>query len=128
MTGLVSAFASMSVGDIERARSFYIETLGLEVAVEMGPGFIVDCGGGTHCFVYEKGEHVPAQHTVLNFMVDDLEAAVDDLAERGVPMTPPQGMEANEKGISMGGPAPIAWFKDPDGNWLAVAQAIEPLR
>ena len=128
MVGLVSAFTSMSVGDVERARSFYVDTLGLSVVLEMGSGFILDCGGGTHCFVYEKDEHVPAEHTVLNFMVEDVAAAVDDLAERGVPMTPPEGMETDDKGISVGGPAPIAWFKDPDRNWLAVAEAIDPLR
>ena len=128
MHGLLSAFASVSVADIQRARGFYEGTLGLDVVVEMGPGLIFDCGGRTFCFVYEKGEHVPAQHTVLNFMVEDVEKTVDGLADRGVSMTPPEGMETDAKGISVGGPAPIAWFNDPDGNWLAVAQAIEPLR
>jgi len=61
-------------------------------------------------------------------MVEDVEKAVDDLADRGVSMTPPEGMETDAKGISVGGPAPIAWFNDLDGNWLAVVQAIEPLR
>lgn len=125
MVGLKSAFASMSVGDIERARSFYVDTLGLSVATDMGSGFILDCGGGSQCFIYEKGDHVPAQHTVLNFMVGDLEASVDDLAARGVAMTPPEGMEANEKGIVVGGPGSIAWFRDPDENWLALVQWIE---
>lgn len=128
MQGLKAGFASLSVADIQRARAFYEEQLGLDVLVEMGPGLMFDCGGGSFCFVYEKGDHVPAQHTVLNLMVEDIERAVDDLASRGVAMTPPEGMETDAKGISVGGPSPIAWFKDPDGNWLAVAQEIEPLR
>lgn len=128
MVGLKSAFTSISVRDADGAKSFYTEKLNLPLVMEMGSSFFVDCGGGTHCMIYPKDDHVPAEHTVLNFMVEDLEKAVDDLVARGVPMTPPEGMETNAKGIAAGGPAPVAWFKDPDGNWLAVGQVIDALQ
>lgn len=121
-----SAFSGFSVDDIEAARTFYGETLGLEVATD-SMGFLeVGLPQGGSLFVYDKPDHVPATYTVLNFAVSDVEAAVDDLNARGVVTKiytdPDFGTDA--KGIARGGPdgsgPEIAWFTDPAGNVLSV--------
>ena len=116
------AFSGFSVDDAERARSFYTDTLGLD-AEPQGPGFELKLGTGVTVFVYAKGEaHEPASFTVLNFPVDDIEATVDGLAERGVEFERYDDFDHDERGIAAGGPVRIAWFKDPAGNVLSVMQ------
>ncbi len=116
-------FSSFSADDIPRAKQFYAETLGLEVEEQMG-GLALHLGGGD-TFVYPKDDHAPATFTVLNFLVDDIDAAVDRLTEAGVAFEQYEGeIETDEKGIARGpgdGPT-IAWFKDPAGNILSVLQ------
>jgi len=117
-------FSSFSADDIPRAKQFYAETLGLNVEEQMG-GLAVHLGGGADTFIYPKDDHVPATFTVLNFLVDDVEAAVDRLTEAGIGFEQYGGeITTDEKGIARGpgdGPA-IAWFKDPAGNILSVLQ------
>lgn len=119
------AFGGFSADDIPRAREFYETTLGLDVEEENGLLFL-HLGGGTDVVVYPKGSaHEPASFTVLNFPVDDVEAAVDELTARGVTFERYEGTqsETDEKGIFRGGGPLIAWFKDPAGNVLSVIAA-----
>ena len=120
----ISAFSGFSVDDLAAARAFYAETLGLEVTTE-GIGIGLKLPGGVSVFVYPKGsQHSPATFTVLNFVVEDLEAAIDDVSARGVRFERYPGMTQDQRGISHGGPGPaIAWFKDPAQNVLALIQA-----
>ena len=115
-------FSSYSVDDVSRAKAFYADTLGLETSEEMG-GLGLRLGGG-EAYLYPKDDHQPATFTVLNFRVDDIDAAVDELTEKGVAFEQYGGAIAtDERGIARdsGGPA-IAWFKDPAGNILSVVQ------
>src|SRR4051812_272573 len=113
-----------AVDDIEAAKQFYGETLGLGVTVlseEFGVTSI-QLAGGRSTLVYAKPDFVPATYTVLNFEVDEIESAVDDLAARGVSFERYDGFDQDEKGIAHGPGPHIAWFKDPAGNVLAVLQ------
>jgi catechol 2,3-dioxygenase-like lactoylglutathione lyase family enzyme len=118
------AFPSYSVDDVEKARRFYRDTLGLDVT-ERKEGLEVELGAGSKAFLYEKKDHEPATFTVLNFPVADLDTAVDHLKTSGVSFeqydTP--SFKTDARGISRtdDGPA-IAWFKDPAGNILSVLQ------
>ena len=120
-----AAFSGIAVPDVEEARRFYGDTLGLRVEVhqEMGGMLTLHLGGGTDVLVYPKPDHVPATYTVLNFPVDDVERTVDELTARGVRFERYPGFEQDDKGIARGeGPA-IAWFTDPAGNILSVLEA-----
>jgi len=116
-----NAFSSFSVNDLQQAKRFYGQTLGLKVSespqgLEMHPG-------ETSVFVYPKPNHQPASFTVLNFLVDDIEATVDELKQKGVSFEQYKGeIKTNEKGIHRGDGPTIAWFKDPAGNILSVLQ------
>jgi predicted enzyme related to lactoylglutathione lyase len=129
MFGNTTAYSSFAVDDIEKARAFYSDTLGIEAKVyDMGPGFIVlGLAGGRNLMVYAKPDFTPATYTVLNFAVDDVDRAVDDLGARGVSMERYDGFDQDEKGIARGdGQGPdIAWFKDPAGNVLSVMHEPE---
>ena len=119
---VAEAFSGFSVDDLAAARSFYTDTLGLRVATgpESMPLLFLDAGG-RRILVYEKGaDHEPANYTVLNLPVQDVEAAVRDLAGRGVQFLRYDGMEQDELGISRGGGPLIAWFTDPAGNVMSV--------
>ena len=119
-----AAFSGFAVPDIEAARSFYADTLGLQVEVdeEMGGMLTLHLGGGTNVLVYPKPDHTPATYTVLNFPVDDIDRAVDELTAKGVRFERYDGMHQDDKGVQRGqGPA-IAWFTDPAGNILSVLQ------
>jgi catechol 2,3-dioxygenase-like lactoylglutathione lyase family enzyme len=121
MFGSSKAYSCFAVDDIKKAREFYGGPLGLEVSEEHGLLFL-HLAGGARVLVYPKEDHVPAGFTVLNFPVEDIDAAVGQLAGLGVTFERYPGIEADEKGVSRGwGPA-IAWFKDPAGNILAVLQ------
>ena len=122
------AFSSFAVDDIDAARTFYSETLGLTVEELPMPGGLLNLqlGGGGSVMVYPKPDHTPATFTVLSFPVDDVDKAVDRLVEAGVTMEKYDGFGQDDKGIARGdvGPA-IAWFTDPAGNVLAVLEQDE---
>jgi len=117
------AFSTFSADDIPRAKKFYGETLGLDVSDQMD-GLAVHLSGGGEVFVYPKGdEHTPASFTVLNFVVENVENAVDELTKAGVSFEHYEGeLATDEKGIFHGEGPTIAWFKDPAGNILSVLE------
>ena len=115
------AFSGFSVSDIDEARKFYAETLGLRVTEQYGL-LTLRLAGGRDTLIYAKTDHTPANFTILNFRVDDIDAAVDELTSRGVSFERYEGMEQDAKGINRGGGPFIAWFTDPAGNILSVLQ------
>ncbi|MEO6391843.1 MAG: VOC family protein [Pyrinomonadaceae bacterium] len=116
------AFAGFSVNDLKAAKSFYGETLGVDVK-DGSEGLELQVAGGTPIFIYPKSNHEPATYTVLNFPVDDIEKTVDELVKRGVTIERYDDMKADEKGIARGHGMAIAWFKDPAGNILSVIES-----
>lgn len=122
MFGSTKAFSGFAVDDIEAARKFYGETLGIRVSEANGL-LTLHVAGDRNILVYPKGgAHTPATYTILNFPVPDIEAAVDELARRGVRFERYEQLETDEKGIFRGGGPLIAWFTDPAGNVLSVLQ------
>lgn len=121
MFKVTKAFSTFSVNDLQRAKDFYGNTLGLEVA-ESPEGLELHIPGGNNIFVYPKANHTPATFTVLNFPVNNIDETVDDLAKRGVRFEHYEGeMKTDPKGIFRADKGPtIAWFKDPAGNILSV--------
>jgi predicted enzyme related to lactoylglutathione lyase len=115
------AFSGFSTNDLAKAKAFYAETIGLEVTEENGMLTLKLAGGG-RVLIYPKDNHEPATFTVLNFPVDDIDAAVDQLTAAGVEFERYEGAGQDERGIARQYPPPIAWFKDPAGNILAVLQ------
>jgi catechol 2,3-dioxygenase-like lactoylglutathione lyase family enzyme len=115
------AFSGFSVDDTEAARKFYGETLGLTVT-ELDGLLELQLGSGARVLVYPKPNHTPADFTILNFPVDDIETAVDALVARGVAFEHYDGMGQDDKGIMRQQGPPIAWFKDPAGNVLSVLE------
>ena len=123
------AFSSFSVDDLKKAKKFYSETLGLDVN-EIPEGLELHiAGGGIPVFIYPSSDYHAPEHTVLNFLIDDIDKTVDKLEKRGVPMehydlpemkTDRKGILRNESGGM--GPKAIAWFKDPAGHILSVIQ------
>ena len=120
-----AAFSGFAVPDIEAARQFYGDTLGLRVEVnqEMGGMLTLHLGGGADVLVYPKPDHTPATYTVLNFPVDDVEKTVDELTAKGVRFERYEGFDQDDKGIARGQGPDIAWFTDPAGNILSVLAA-----
>ena len=123
MFATTKPFSSFAVDDLDAARQFYGETIGLGVSAvsEQHPLLRLDVGSDGEVLIYEKPDHVPATFTVLNFPVEDIDEAVDELAARGVRVERYEAFEQGEKGISRDGPY-IAWFKDAAGNVLSVLQ------
>jgi len=115
------AFSGFAVDDTDAARKFYGQTLGIKTSEEYGI-LTLHLAGGRDTIVYPKPGHVPANYTILNFQVDDIEAAVDELTRAGVRFERYEGMEQDDRGINRGGGPYIAWFKDPAGNILSVLQ------
>jgi len=121
-----AAFSGFSVDDLAKTKEFYTETLGLTVDDE-GVGVRLQLPGGAGVFAYPKKDHQPATFTILNFEVDNIDEAVDELTKRGVQFEHYEdGPKTDEKGIFRGrkqnmGPD-IAWFKDPAGNILSVIE------
>ncbi len=117
------AFSGFAVPDVEAAKNFYGDTLGISVSEEEGI-LSLHIAGGRDVLVYPKPDHAPANYTILNFPVPDVERAVDELAARGVEFKRYPEMEADqdEKGIFHGGGPLIAWFTDPAGNILSVLE------
>ena len=118
------AFSGFAVDDLEKAKEFYGETLGLDVEMlDAGPGILtLHLAGGRDTMVYPKPDYEPATYTILNFPVDDIDSVVDDLASRGVSFERYDGFEQDGKGIARGPGPNIAWFKDPAGNVLSVLE------
>jgi predicted enzyme related to lactoylglutathione lyase len=119
------AFSGFSVDDIDQAKKFYEETLGVRVSEIEGTPLrvlMLDLSGGGRVLVYPKPDHEPATFTVLNFPVGDIEAAVDELASRGVTFERYDWAKQDEKGINRADGPLIAWFKDPAGNVLSVLE------
>ena len=111
--------ACFSVDNIETAKRFYSDTLGLGSNVhQYNDALLVDTAGNTQFYAYEKSDHKPAEHTVLVFSVPNIEGVVSDLSQKGVKFQQLEG--TNEKGIAEDGPSKSAWFKDPAGNWIAL--------
>jgi catechol 2,3-dioxygenase-like lactoylglutathione lyase family enzyme len=115
------AFSGFAVDDIERARAFYGDTLGLKTSEQHGL-MALHIAGDRDVLVYPKPDHEPATYTILNFPVDDIDRAVDDLAARGVRFERYDGMDQDERGVMRSGGPYIAWFRDPAGNILSVLQ------
>jgi catechol 2,3-dioxygenase-like lactoylglutathione lyase family enzyme len=120
-----AAFSGFSVDDIDKAKQFYTDVLGLSAQDDMGGVRLVLPGGG-EAWVYSKPDHKPASYTMLNFLVDNIDTAVDEPTKRGIQFEHYEGFQQDDKGIARGlaakkGPD-IAWFKDPAGNILAVLQ------
>jgi catechol 2,3-dioxygenase-like lactoylglutathione lyase family enzyme len=116
------AFSGFAVDDVEKARAFYGDTLGLRTSEEHGM-LTLHLAGDRDVLVYPKPDHTPATYTILNFPVDDVDAAVDELTSRGVTFERYDGMDQDEKGVMRGQGPDIAWFRDPAGNILSVLKA-----
>ncbi|WP_066039077.1 VOC family protein [Herbiconiux solani] len=124
MVDFRSAFSGFSVRDTEEARAFYGDRLGLDATMnEMG---ILDVSlpGGGHVIAYPKADHEPAGFTILNLVVPDIDAAIDELTAGGIVFERYEGMPQDEKGVMRGKAAnqgpDIAWFLDPSGNVLSL--------
>ncbi|HEX6688522.1 MAG TPA: VOC family protein [Solirubrobacterales bacterium] len=117
------ATSGFAVPDTDEAKRFYGETLGLNVAVlsEENGVMALKLNGGD-VFVYRKPDFVPATYTILNFEVDDIDAAVEELSSRGIGFKRYDGFDQDEKAIARGPGPMVAWFKDPAGNILSVLQ------
>lgn len=117
-------FSGFAVDDLDAARQFYGEVLGLPVNVldEENGLLELSLGDDRQVLAYLKADHVPAAYTILNFQVEDVEATVDGLAARGVAFARYDGFDQDDKGIAHGPGPEIAWFKDPAGNILSVLE------
>lgn len=118
------AFSGFSVNDIQKAKEFYGQTLGLEVTEEAMGILTLHISGGSKIIIYPKPNHTPATFTILNFPVPDVEKTVDELTSRGVQFEQYDfgQMKTDKKGIVRGQGPTIAWFKDPAGNILSVLE------
>jgi catechol 2,3-dioxygenase-like lactoylglutathione lyase family enzyme len=128
MLGQTKAFSGFSVSDLQEAKEFYQQKLGLKVTEDTTMSILrLNITGSNDIIVYPKPNHMPATYTVLNFPVSDIDAAVDELTKRGVRFLQYEGeLKTDEKGIFRSddksrGPS-IAWFEDPAGNILSVLE------
>jgi catechol 2,3-dioxygenase-like lactoylglutathione lyase family enzyme len=124
MFDVSEAFSSFSVDDIPKAKDFYGKTLGLEIASGPEGTLVVPLSGSAKALLYPKPNHQPATFTVLNFPVESVERAVEDLSRRGVrfEIYDEPNLKTDAQGISRGNGPTIAWFKDPAGNILSVLE------
>jgi catechol 2,3-dioxygenase-like lactoylglutathione lyase family enzyme len=117
------AFSGFAVDDLDEARAFYSDTLGLTVEpMEGAPLLTLQLAGDRPTLIYAKPDHTPADYTILNFPVDDIDAAVEALSRRGVTFERYDGMNQDDKGVMREEGPPIAWFKDPAGNIISVIE------
>ena len=122
------AFSGFSVDDIDAAKTFYKEVLGLQVETNEDMGGMLTIrinGNSNNILVYPKPNHQPATYTILNFPVNDVEATVKELTARGVKFEiyDSEYLKTDEHGISKGNGGPtIAWFKDPAGNFISLIE------
>lgn len=117
MFGSTKAYSGFAVDDLQKARKFYGETLGIETSEEYGL-LSLHLAGGRDTLIYPKPDHEPASYTILNFQVDDIEVAVDELVARGVDLERDDDSGQDDKGIFRDEGPYIAWFRDPAGNIL----------
>jgi catechol 2,3-dioxygenase-like lactoylglutathione lyase family enzyme len=122
----IKVLTSFSVDDVPKAQKFYGETLGLTLSEESG-ALLLHLSGGNDTLIYPKPDHIPASYTVLNFVVTEIDSAVDRLVERGVRFLRYDEFGADDKGIVRGPDREIAWFSDPAGNVHSVGQFKTPL-
>jgi predicted enzyme related to lactoylglutathione lyase len=115
------AFSGFAVNDLQKAREFYSETLGLNTS-EANDLLTLHLAGDRDTLIYPKPDFVPATYTILNFEVDDIEKTIDNLTARGVKFERYDGMKQHERGIHKDGDRLIAWFTDPAGNVISVLQ------
>ena len=116
------AFSSFSVKDLDAAAAFYESVLGLNVRRSPEGGLEIELTGGATVFAYPKDNHEAASFTVLNFSVDDIDAAVRELEESGVTMLRYDGFDQDEKGVARNPGHSIAWFADPSDNVISIIQ------
>jgi len=121
MFGDTKAFSGFAVDDVDKAKEFYEGTLGIASSTANGI-LTLHLAGGRDTIAYPKPGHTPAGYTILNFPVEDIDAAVDELTARGVQIERYEGFEQDERGVFRGGGPYIAWFTDPAGNVLSVLQ------
>jgi predicted enzyme related to lactoylglutathione lyase len=121
MFASTEAFSGFAVDDVDAAREFYEQKLGIRTSTDHEI-MTLHLAGDRPTIVYPKPGHVPAAYTILNFRVDDIDSAVDELTARGVQLERYDGFEQDDRGIFRGGGPYIGWFKDPAGNVLAVLQ------
>jgi predicted enzyme related to lactoylglutathione lyase len=124
MFASTEAFSGFAVDDVDAAREFYEQTLGIRTTTEYGL-MTLHLAGERPTLVYPKPDHRPADYTILNFKVDDIEAAVDELVARDVQLLRYDDFEQDERGVFRGGGPYIGWFTDPAGNVLSVLQERE---
>lgn len=119
-----TAYSSFAVDDLGRAEAFYGDQLGLETKiVDADNGLMrLRLGDDRELLVYRKDDYTPATYTILNFVVDDVDATADALVDRGIELELYEGFEQDEKGIARAPGPPMAWFRDPAGNILSVIQ------
>jgi predicted enzyme related to lactoylglutathione lyase len=115
------AFSGFAVKDIQSARQFYGDTLGIKTS-EANEILTLHLAGDRDTIIYAKPDHVPANFTILNFVVDDIDKAVDEMTAAGVEFARYPGFDQDARGIFRGGGPLIAWFTDPAGNILSVLQ------
>ena len=121
-------FSSFSVTNIDEAKDFYTNTLGLTVTEDRGMGIQLHLSDGALVYLYPKENHAPATFTVLNFVVDNIDEAVDQLTAKGISFEQygnkdlPQDEKGVMRGLDVGQGPNIAWFTDPAGNILSVLQ------
>jgi catechol 2,3-dioxygenase-like lactoylglutathione lyase family enzyme len=118
------AYSGFAVDDLQQAKTFYEDTLGLKTTVldEENGLLTLHLAGGRDTLLYRKPDFTPATYTILNFEVDDIEQTVDELGGRGVEFERYDGFDQDDKGIARGPGPSIAWFTDPAGNILSVLQ------
>jgi len=122
----IKVLTSFSVDDVSKARRFYGETLDMKVSEESG-ALLLHLSGGNETLIYPKPDHIPASYTILNFVVAEIDRAVDQLVGRGVRFLRYDEFGADDKGIVRGPDRDIAWFSDPAGNIHSVGQLKTPL-
>jgi catechol 2,3-dioxygenase-like lactoylglutathione lyase family enzyme len=118
------ATSGFAVDDLDAAKRFYGEALGLKLTLlsEEHGLLSLNLAGGRDTLIYRKSDFEPATYTILNFEVDDIDTAVEELSARGISFERYDGFDQDEKGIARGPGPSIAWFKDPAGNILSVLQ------
>lgn len=130
MFNFKSTFSGFSVGDLQKAKSFYRDMLGIPIREEQDMGFVLLLEGGNQPFIYPKPNHQPATFTILNFVVEDIDTTIESLETKGISFIhyDSEDLPQEEKGVLRGlkeGMGPdIAWFEDPAGNVLSVLQEV----
>ena len=119
-------YPTIPVTDLQKAKEFYEETLGLAIVMEVPTGVIFRAGKDSQLYIYQRGPS-KADHTLAGFVVEDIEATIDELTGKGVVFEQYDypGLKTDEKGIALQGPVKAAWFKDIEGNILGIIQYIK---